>query len=647
MDRIIDIKVFGDHLTKDSKYAGVKGEANITKLRITFDKGWDGYAKEIIFWDAYGENPVRIDLTANLLEDIESDTRIYLVPIPAEPMARAGEMTFEVRGCLDDKKQISISCKLKVKDSQVILDPVAPTPTELQQIQMQVEAIVGHIAEKASAAEESKIAAASSAESAKESEDRALYYADNAGKSANHAEAHAANSSYYALQAQDYASRAKEVVGKTSYIGDNGNWYAWDSSTSAFYDTGVKAQSGSTVYVGDNPPEEADVWIDPNAGPTVMDELQKKVSDIEQDMVKKSSIYNGLDSDDETKVLSANQGKQLKDMVTIVDAKLEELGTVTAKPEIVSKSSLMFRCAQIPAGGTFAIKRGMMGHFYPANSDMSVHTKDGTAFLSNMGAGDFFLEEIGSYIKNDNVYKIEYPFGENAKCTTVSGVEVGLYAEDDVLRLEGGSIGGYLGGVNYGAVANRRVTVKFDLYMSEYDQFRFCPTSYETFSDKKRCGLDITETGQINKLEIANSEWNSIQYTDKPLIFPLKEWHEFTLVYDNVNSTVDVYMDGSRIFGWTGVSMPKGSPKDFSFHGTNKKSTYMNNIKMYVGDANEEANLVCSYLDKPMHAEYRLALRYVSTITYKSHHHIYPEGLYFKNNNSSGNAYVFYIDKEC
>lgn len=145
MDRTIEVKVYGNHITKDSKTAGVRGDANITKLRITFDEGWDGYAKEIVFWDAYGENAVRIVLTTDLLENIKESTRVYLVPIPAEPMARVGELTFTVYGSIDDKKQTSATTKLEVKDSPEVLQPVPPTPSELQQMQGEIEAIVGDI----------------------------------------------------------------------------------------------------------------------------------------------------------------------------------------------------------------------------------------------------------------------------------------------------------------------------------------------------------------------------------------------------------------------------------------------------------------------------------------------------------------------
>lgn len=42
MDRIIQVKVNGDYLTKDSDQAGTQYEANATTLRISFDEGWGG-----------------------------------------------------------------------------------------------------------------------------------------------------------------------------------------------------------------------------------------------------------------------------------------------------------------------------------------------------------------------------------------------------------------------------------------------------------------------------------------------------------------------------------------------------------------------------------------------------------------------------
>lgn len=242
MDRIIEVKVGGNYLSKDSKNAGVKGEGNVTNLRITFDEGWDGYAKKVTFWDARGLNPVARTLTTDLLEDITESTLIYLVPIPPEPMAEAGMMTFVIDGYVDGKRQRSLSDALEVKDAPIADDagePTDPTPTQAEQLQEQIDTIIDDIQ-----------TAAISAESAKESADIATEKATEATKASSQAEA--------------YALQAKESVGKTSYIGENGNWYAWDLTLGEFYDTGVKAQAGSIVWLGANPPEEADVWIDPD-----------------------------------------------------------------------------------------------------------------------------------------------------------------------------------------------------------------------------------------------------------------------------------------------------------------------------------------------------------------------------------------------
>ena len=236
MDRIIKINVFGNHLTKDSKNAGTRGEANITILRITFDEGWDEFAKKVTFWDARGLNPVAIDLLPTFAES----PRVYRVPIPAEPMAEAGEFTFVVEGMKDDKVQRSLSGTLEVEDSPVAPNagqPVAPTPDELTQVRQGIDEIKADIIEVRGA----KAILEETAERAEEAEDNAKGYSD----------------------------LAMSAVGKTSYIGENGNWFAWSTELGTFYDTGVRAQAGSTVYVGDNPPDEADVWIQPTSKPNV------------------------------------------------------------------------------------------------------------------------------------------------------------------------------------------------------------------------------------------------------------------------------------------------------------------------------------------------------------------------------------------
>ncbi len=127
--------------------------------------------------------------------------------------------------------------KLVVKyapDTDNAGEPTTPTPSQIEQLQVQIDGIMNDIQDAAKAGE--KVEEALKAyELIKE----------------------------YAEETEENANRAESYVGKTSYIGDNGNWFIWDIENQAFFDTGIKAQAGSTVYVGDNPPEEADVWIKP------------------------------------------------------------------------------------------------------------------------------------------------------------------------------------------------------------------------------------------------------------------------------------------------------------------------------------------------------------------------------------------------
>jgi hypothetical protein len=90
MDRLVEIKVQCGTATADSKFIGVVGDAFITAMRVTFDAGWDGYAKTLYMWDARGQHPVAVILGANLLQNALVPN-VYLVKIPAEPLAFAGD----------------------------------------------------------------------------------------------------------------------------------------------------------------------------------------------------------------------------------------------------------------------------------------------------------------------------------------------------------------------------------------------------------------------------------------------------------------------------------------------------------------------------------------------------------------------------
>ena len=148
MNRIINVKVGGNHLSKDNKYAGVKGEGNVAYLRISFSDDWEAYTKKVTFWDAKGENPVVRQITLDLLENAAESENIYLVPIPFEPMAEAGEMSFVIEGYIEGKRQRSYEAKLLVEYAPITdeeNEPEEPTPTQIEQLQAEIEYIKGNI----------------------------------------------------------------------------------------------------------------------------------------------------------------------------------------------------------------------------------------------------------------------------------------------------------------------------------------------------------------------------------------------------------------------------------------------------------------------------------------------------------------------
>jgi len=249
MDRIIEIKVGGNYLSKDNKVAGVRGEGNVTNLRITFAEDWDNYAKKITFWNARGLNPVERILTTDLLENIEENTRIYIVPIPAEPMEETGMFTFVIEGYLDGKRQKCVPDKLEVKDAPIVAgEPIDPTPTQAEQLQVQIDGIKGTI--------QSSIEAEKVAVKAKEDAVKAKEDAVKAKEDAVEAKEDIQNMS---VSAETLRTGEQAFAQKTEREGVVNLHFGLPA--------GGKGDRGiSGVYVGSDTPSdpEYNVWIDPN-----------------------------------------------------------------------------------------------------------------------------------------------------------------------------------------------------------------------------------------------------------------------------------------------------------------------------------------------------------------------------------------------
>lgn len=150
MDRIIHIAVNGEFVRKDSKNAGVQGEANATTLHITMSGDWEQYSKRIVWRDALGEHPVAV-LLYNSVEDLvaEKDPLVFDTPIPAEPLTLPGWCSFTIEGFRESDPtavSITVTDHLLVKPNDSYNVPSEPTPTQAQQLQTQIDGIVPQVA---------------------------------------------------------------------------------------------------------------------------------------------------------------------------------------------------------------------------------------------------------------------------------------------------------------------------------------------------------------------------------------------------------------------------------------------------------------------------------------------------------------------
>ena len=159
--REIRMTVYAGLLKKNSNLGGAQGEGNVTDLLIEFRPEWDGTTKTITFYDANMENPVQVTLTTALLEDAAQDIRTYRVPIPSEPLAIAGQMTFTIDGYVSGSRARTAQDTLIVLPSPMVKDPSAITPTQAEQLQAGIDAVLEDIAgmETASANEAGREAA--------------------------------------------------------------------------------------------------------------------------------------------------------------------------------------------------------------------------------------------------------------------------------------------------------------------------------------------------------------------------------------------------------------------------------------------------------------------------------------------------------
>nr|DAM55475.1 MAG TPA: hypothetical protein [Caudoviricetes sp.] len=214
MTRTIPLKIQNEYIAGDKVLIGAAGSHNDVVLRMEFSPLWEGLTKTVQFRDALGEKTIETLLTAELLE--KNSTTVYMVPVPNGAKKYAGEMTLAVKGAAvsgdkETRATTAVHGAFTVGESK--WDTNAETeqdvpPTQAEQLQSQIDAVLGTINNAAASAN----AAAASAQSAAESAETATAAAGSIGnavtaaaKSAAAAAASEKNAEYWAGQAQQAA----------------------------------------------------------------------------------------------------------------------------------------------------------------------------------------------------------------------------------------------------------------------------------------------------------------------------------------------------------------------------------------------------------------------------------------------------------
>lgn len=189
--REIRAEVSQSFVKLSSERAGVRGESNAARVKLSFDQSWDGLAKKVTWWDARGLGAVEVLLTADLLEDITASTRVYITTVPPEATRYAGRCTMVIDGCQGETRVRSLSVGLEVSDAPIFNDPFIendPTPSRAEQLQGEIDTLLEDMSDQAADALSYKEAAAAEALKAKNYYEEAVAAAGRAEDAAEQAE---------------------------------------------------------------------------------------------------------------------------------------------------------------------------------------------------------------------------------------------------------------------------------------------------------------------------------------------------------------------------------------------------------------------------------------------------------------------------
>lgn len=215
MTRTIPLKIQNEYISGDKVLIGAAGSHNDVVLRMEFSPLWEGLTKTVQFRDALGEKTIETLLTADLLE--KNSTTVYMVPVPNGAKKYAGEMTLAVKGAAvsgdkETRATTAVHGAFTVGESK--WDTSAETEqdvnaTQAEQLQRQIDAVLGKINGAAASAN----AAAASAQSAAESAETATAAAGSIGNAVTAAAKSAAAAAASEKSAEYWAGQAQQAAG--------------------------------------------------------------------------------------------------------------------------------------------------------------------------------------------------------------------------------------------------------------------------------------------------------------------------------------------------------------------------------------------------------------------------------------------------
>lgn len=237
MERTIKLRIDGSYLRRSSDFGGVTGEGNATRLHLSFDGSWEGLTKSVTFYNARGENPVKLILT---IEEITDNAGLeYELPIPKEPLAYEGVMTYVIDGWIAGRRQRSVCGELEVRYAPPGEgeDSTDPTPSQAEQLQSEIDGMLGAFIEYRDDAAQSAQSASESAEAAQAASEGVEIYATAAQAGAQAAQqAQAAAEAAQAGAAQsEAATGAYSTLAESWAAGGTGTRAGEDEDNSRYY----------------------------------------------------------------------------------------------------------------------------------------------------------------------------------------------------------------------------------------------------------------------------------------------------------------------------------------------------------------------------------------------------------------------------